>query len=279
MNKFQTRLLGIVLSASLAGLVVDAAAQNDGGAGLPPGARMMTAPSEAEGGFAVKDAAGLPGTVIPLEIRLPASLGSRSASRSIYTFLMFKGIPEGFSLSEGFHTRNTWIVSIRDSADLKMTVPKAFRGAFSADLYLYRGEHLAPFRSTFQVHIADTADTLPTSADHATVPSEMERQPATVLSADERRLSREDEAKLFAQGEAHLRNGNVAFARLLFEELVSHGNVRGLYALARTYDPAVLRQLGAVGLRGDPEKAKELYRRATEFAGAPPPEQSGAQER
>ncbi len=268
MDKFQMRLLGIILSASLAGLVVDARAQNDTGAGPASDARVTAAASQAGGGFAVEDAAGLPGTEIPLKIRLPASLRSGGSSKSTYTFMMFKGIPEGFVLSGGFYTRNTWIVSVGDSGDLKMTAPQAFRGAFNADLHLYRGEHIAPIKRTFHVRISDAMDTQPNSADHTAVPS-----------ADEQPLSKEEEAKLFEQGEAHLRNGNVAYARLAFEELVSHGNVRGLFALARTYDPAVLRQLGAVGLRGDPEKAKELYRRATEFAGVPPPEQSGAQER
>jgi hypothetical protein len=260
-------MLGIIFCSSLAGWVPSAAAQSNAESG------------PANGVFAVDPATGVPGAAIPLKVRLPAPFNDASASKTAYNFLMFRGIPEGFALTSGFQTRNTWIVSISESRKLKITVPKAFQGTFYAEVFLYRGQNITPIRCAFQVRVFPKDDTLPTSANYGAIPSDTEKQAAMTPGGDKPLLSKEEEAQLFAQAEQHLKNGNVVFARLLFEELIVHGNVRGLYALAQTYDPAVLRKLGAVGLKGDAEKARELYEKAAEFAGAPAPKQDGALER
>ncbi len=252
----------------------DARGQSHGGTASGTGGSSGTsaAASAENGAFAVDGASGMPGGAIPLRVRLPAAFSARAASKAAYTFLMFKGLPEGFLLNAGFQTRNTWLVSINDIRDLKMTVPQEFQGAFNVDAYLYRGKGFAPYRSAFQVRIALPGQSLPTSTTYAGGASSSATQDATIQPRIEAPLSRKEEEELFAQGEAELHNGNIVFARLLFEELVSHGNVRGLFALAKTYDPAVLQQLGAVGIQGDAQKARELYRKASEFAGIPAPE-------
>lgn len=275
---FQTRILGIIFSLCLVASPGDALAQNSGAAGTAPGLRSPahTASARADGDFGVDPAAGTPGSVIPLTIQLPAAFNSGAAVKGAYTFLMFKGLPEGFILNAGFQTRNTWIVSVGDIRDLKMTVPSTYQGAFDADVYLYRGQNVPPHQSALNVRISKNNDTLQTSTGYANNPVLPPGKPASALPAREKRqLSKEEETELFAQGEAQLQNGNVVFARLLFEELVSHGNVRGLYNLARTYDPAVLSELGAVGIQGDAVKANELYRKAAEFAGTPAPGTGG----
>ena len=75
---------------------------------------------------------------------------------------------------------------------------------------------------------------------------------------------------MLSQGETHLRNGNVVFARVLFEELAARGSARAAFAVAQTYDPAVLQQIGVVGIQGDVEKAKSWYRKAAELGNAAP---------
>jgi hypothetical protein len=228
----------------------------------------VTAGAETE--FSVNAATGTPGADVALKVHLPATFKAQPASKTAYTFLMFKGIPEDFKLSAGFRTSNTWLVSIDDINNLKITTPQGFQGALDINVYLYRGEGIPPDRSAVHVPISSTADGLASETDE-TDPTFTAKQNVVAQHSQEPMLSKEEEEALFAQGEAQLKDGNIVYARLMFEELVSRGNVRGLYALARTYDPAVLQELGAVGIQGDAEKAKELYRKATEFAGIPAP--------
>jgi hypothetical protein len=229
-----------------------------------------SATAGAENIFSVYATAGTPGAAVPLKIHLPATFKAQAASKTAYTFLMFKGIPEDFTLSAGFRTRNTWLVSIDDIRNLKIKVPQEFQGALDIDVYLYRGEGISPDRSTVHVPILSPAGNLATATDATETPSTA-KQNTVAQHRHEPMLSKEEEAALFAQGETQLKDGNIVFARLMFEELVSRGNVRALFELARTYDPDVLQELGAVGIQGDAEKAKELYRKASEFAGIPAP--------
>ncbi|MGB0083919.1 MAG: tetratricopeptide repeat protein [Rhodomicrobiaceae bacterium] len=84
-----------------------------------------------------------------------------------------------------------------------------------------------------------------------------------------RPVSKEEEKQVLAEGEAQLRSGNIVFARVLFENLASHGSAEGAFAVAQTYDPTVLKQIGAVGVQGDVEKAKFWYGKAAELGKGP----------
>ena len=48
-------------------------------------------------------------------------------------------------------------------------------------------------------------------------------------------------------------------ARLLLERALEKGSARAAFMMAETYDWRTLRALRAYGVRGDPEKARELY--------------------
>jgi chemotaxis protein histidine kinase CheA len=71
--------------------------------------------------------------------------------------------------------------------------------------------------------------------------------------ADDRLVSRADEL---------LRKGDVSGARLLLERALVGGNARAAFLLAESFDPNVLSKLGALGIRGDAAKARELYAQA-----------------
>jgi hypothetical protein len=71
--------------------------------------------------------------------------------------------------------------------------------------------------------------------------------------ADDRLVSRADEL---------LRKGDVGGARLLLERAWAGGNARAAFLLAESFDPNVLSKLGALGIRGDVAKARELYAQA-----------------
>jgi len=68
--------------------------------------------------------------------------------------------------------------------------------------------------------------------------------------------------RLVARADALFRRGDVSGARLLLERSMETGNARAAFLLAETYDPSVLSRIGAIGIRSDAAKARELYARA-----------------
>lgn len=237
-------------------------------------AEQRAADSQAQAAPAAKDSAtqfvvesirGAPGTTIPLKIRLPASLTTAPAARTAYTFLMFKGLPEDFKLSSGFRTRNSWIVAIDEVRTLSVEVPRNYEGTVIVEVFFYRGEAVAPQGEVFAVQVSRTPSGVAVSAELKAVSRPATAATIKTPAARDPNFSKEDEEALLEQADEQLQNGNIVFARVLFEELASHGSARGTFALARTYDPNVLKKLGAVGMQGDIEKAMDLYQRAAEL--------------
>jgi TPR repeat protein len=68
--------------------------------------------------------------------------------------------------------------------------------------------------------------------------------------------------RLCAQGLVALASGDIAGARLYLERAAEGGDNRALMALGTTYDPATLSRMGALGIKGDPAKAREYYGKA-----------------
>jgi hypothetical protein len=64
------------------------------------------------------------------------------------------------------------------------------------------------------------------------------------------------------RGQQELLDGNVAAARLLFRRAADMGYASGTLALAATYDPAELAQLGAFTIQPDPAEARRWYEKA-----------------
>ena len=68
--------------------------------------------------------------------------------------------------------------------------------------------------------------------------------------------------QLCAQGLVALANGDIAGARALLLRAADEGDARALMALGETYEPATLAGLGAVGVKGDPVRARDYYNKA-----------------
>jgi hypothetical protein len=68
-----------------------------------------------------------------------------------------------------------------------------------------------------------------------------------------------DEARLVARAESLIKQSDFSGARLLLEHALEKGSARAAFMMAETYDWRTLRSLQAYGVRGDSEKARELY--------------------
>ncbi|GAC1336057.1 MAG: hypothetical protein NVSMB26_21960 [Beijerinckiaceae bacterium] len=72
-----------------------------------------------------------------------------------------------------------------------------------------------------------------------------------------------DEAgKLYKRAEGLVADGDFAGARLLLERAIEAGHAGAMFMLASTYDPNVLSKVKALGIKGEPEKARQLYQQA-----------------
>ena len=86
------------------------------------------------------------------------------------------------------------------------------------------------------------------------------------------RIANEDLVTLLARGRTQLANGDVSAARLAFRRAAEGGDAQAALALGGTFDPLVLRSLGAIGVAADPDQARGWYRRAAELGSRDAPQ-------
>jgi len=83
-------------------------------------------------------------------------------------------------------------------------------------------------------------------------------RPASPLPPDEA-------ASLLKRGQDLIAAGDIASARLMLTLVAEAGDAEACFILAGTFDPAVLANLRAIGVQGDPVKARSWYARAAEL--------------
>jgi hypothetical protein len=109
-----------------------------------------------------------------------------------------------------------------------------------------KGEPGRPDIATPAVNPAPTANAAP------------EPRPSPSLPPDEI-------ASLIKRGRDLIAAGDIASARLVLTLVAEAGDAEASFMLAGTFDPAVLASLRAVGVQGDPAKARAWYARAAEL--------------
>ena len=113
--------------------------------------------------------------------------------------------------------------------------------------------------------IPPASDTLPaTNAAPISVPQSATpapNRPAVQLDSDEM-------TRLIKRGKDFLAQGNFASARLLFKRAADAGSAEAALALGSTYDPSVIKQLGAVSITPDIDGALKWYETAADHGSA-----------
>jgi hypothetical protein len=85
---------------------------------------------------------------------------------------------------------------------------------------------------------------------------------ATITTKSTVAIGPEEAEKLYRRAEGLVADGDFAGARLLLERAVEAGHAGAIFMLASTYDPNVLGKVNALGIKGEPEKARALYQQA-----------------
>jgi hypothetical protein len=88
---------------------------------------------------------------------------------------------------------------------------------------------------------------------------------ATALAPPAPGLPNTEVAELLDHGDALLRNGDVASARLFFERAAGAGDARAALRLGATFDPEFLGRLGLSKLQANPAEARSWYSRARDL--------------
>ncbi len=78
-------------------------------------------------------------------------------------------------------------------------------------------------------------------------------------------FSRGEMAELLDHGDALLRNGDIASARLFYERAAGAGDGRAALRLGATFDPEFLGRLGLGKLQANPAEARSWYSRARDL--------------
>lgn len=98
----------------------------------------------------------------------------------------------------------------------------------------------------------------PNAAPTATAAPAPEPRPSPTLPPDEI-------ASLLKRGRDLIGAGDIASARLVLTHVAEAGDAEATFMLAETFDPAVLATLRAIGVPGDPAKARTWYAKAAEL--------------
>jgi TPR repeat protein len=69
-------------------------------------------------------------------------------------------------------------------------------------------------------------------------------------------------AQLMKRGDEMLARRDISAARLLYEYAAAAGDARAATAAGKTYDPLFLREITALGVRPQPDRAAAWYRQA-----------------
>jgi len=232
---------------------------------------------QSEADFSIANVAGVSGNEVALQIAIPADVALSDRS---HIFLMFRGLPAEIDLTAGFRTRHTWAVSLRDVHRLALVSPPGYQGTFPLEVIFYRGVGISPITRRITVEIRPdgeqsakakafslgTARETPNQsqpvpsqlANTGAIPGEVPR-----LFSPTKSISAAEESAMLANARGLVDNGNIASARLLFQDLASKGSGVGAFALAQTFDPNFLQTIVVAGpQQANLEEAKRWYRLA-----------------
>ncbi len=107
----------------------------------------------------------------------------------------------------------------------------------------------------------------PTDANPAAPPAPVQTAPPSVAKP-EVVLDQNEIDTLIRRGKNLLNDGDFAAARVLFERAANAGSADAALALGSTYDPNVIKRLGAIMVKPDVDKARKWYQLAAERGSA-----------
>lgn len=177
-------------------------------------------------------------------------LGVKLKGAAEGALVFISGLATGTVLSTGRPWGETgWIIQAADIEKTVLRPPRGFSGMMQYTLTLRLADGRSADRQTLRLQWDQTANG---------------GAPGRETSAP-RQLSAEEIATLLKRGEELFKTGDLAAARLLLQRAAEAHDPVGALALATTYDPNVLEELGVRGVAGDAAAARAWYEKAKEY--------------
>jgi hypothetical protein len=177
----------------------------------------------------------------------PQPLGISSRDAGIGASVVIGGLSPGMSITAGRPLdAASWRLAPGDLGNALVRPPRDFVGTVELVAELHRLDDTVVDRKTQHLQW---------------VAPPRRNPPAPAV----RRLDADEIAALIRRGEEFVANGDLAAARLMLQRAAEAQDARAALALAATYDPSVLAQLGIRGLAGDATMARAWYQKAKEF--------------
>lgn len=163
---------------------------------------------------------------------------------------IISGIAAGTTLSKGQPWGETgWYVPAAQLAETKLRPPAGFSGTMQYTVALKMPDAKIADQQTLRLQWTDTSNA--ESRDRG--------------SASLRKLDPDEITVLLKRGQTMFENGDLSGARLLLQRAAEAGDPVAAMAMAATYDPSVLKDLGVRGLTADVGKARFWYEKAREY--------------
>jgi hypothetical protein len=184
-------------------------------------------------------------------------------------FVRIRGIPSNMKLSQGFRTSDAWVAPSIDLERLEVVPPPGFEGVVALEIFYYRDlQKGIAAQSTLAIEFKPRAQA-PTTPERDQPPKVAAANPDLSVPSEPQdkgsTISPEQEGRSLQKGANLMKAGDIAAARLIFEELARKNSADGARALAETFDPKILGGVLIAGLHPDIDLAKKWYRRAAEL--------------
>lgn len=169
-------------------------------------------------------------------------LGVKVSGRIEGVMAVVSGLVPGTKLSRGQPWNDSeWFVPASEVAETKLRPPADFSGTMQYTVALRMPDAKIADRQTLRLQW-----------------SAPKREPQRKLDSDEI-------ATMVKRGEALFETGDIAGARLLLQRAAEGGSEEAAMAIAATYDPGVMKNLGVRGVEADVEKARYWYEKARQY--------------
>jgi hypothetical protein len=219
--------------------------------------------------LSVQDGSGLVNDSLPLGIHVGAPPPGSTVS--------IGGLPAGAQLTSGKRIGpNEWRVSASEVSGVSVIPPNGFVGQMQLTAELRDGDGAAltgtSTRLSWTAPVV-TAPVVAAAAIAAPAPAAVIAAPAPAAPAAAspalrefmRTLDQKEVAALVRRGQDLLASGDVQSARLLLMRGAEARDARAALLVGTTYDPVLLKQLGANGPLADVAQARLWYQRAKEW--------------
>ena len=202
----------------------------------------------------------------------PLPLGIQVGAPFPGAIVAINGLPAGARLTSGQRIANEWHVPASEVSGVSVIPPNGFVGQMQLAAELRDTDGAALVASSTRLSWTAAVSAAPPPPPAAAPPAAVAAAPVAPAAAPPppqaeivRNLDPKEISGLVKRGQDLLASGDILSARLLLLRGAEARDARSALLLGTTYDPALLRQLGANGPLVDVAQARNWYQKAREW--------------